>query len=160
MSDNGKMRRGRAELFGSASGVGLVGVITWIGTKYQVKPHEGYAQGPLHVRDKDDAGVSEQAPPTPRLAVPPKWTHRNDLPCVTRLPVGNQKDPYDTSDRLVARALCAGCPVKRECLDAAQVEEEGLGPRSRYLVRGGLTPTGRAEKAGIMVEPQPIGLVQ
>lgn len=145
MRDNGNGGRFQRELVGSASGVGLVGVVTWIAPEYQVKSHEGFAPEAIHVRDGDDARTDEAARPSLRYAEPPIWTHRDDLPCTKRVPKGNQRDPYDESDPKKAKALCAGCPVADLCLADALAEEKGLSEHSRYLVRGGLTPKGRAE---------------
>ena len=44
-----------------------------------------------------------------------------------------------------ASNVCAGCPVRRACLDDALDVEEGLG--SRYGVRGGLLPRERSKLA-------------
>lgn len=141
MRDNGNR-----DPFGLGAGSGVVRPVDWTPTHYQIKPHEGYAPEVLRTRGEDSPG-NAQAPATKLLAVPPSWTHRDDLPCVKRVPRGNEKDPYDTTDRKAARALCAGCPVKQECLTDALREEEGLGPRSRNLVRGGLTPSERYVQA-------------
>ena len=53
-----------------------------------------------------------------------------------------------------ARAICAGCPVRQECLDAAMKEEiylcndHPMQMQHRHGVRGGLTPSERAALAG------------
>lgn len=44
-----------------------------------------------------------------------------------------------------ARRICAGCPVRRACLDEAMQQEKGLGVTLRHGVRGGLTGPERAE---------------
>jgi len=44
-----------------------------------------------------------------------------------------------------ASNVCAGCPVRRACLDDALDVEEGLG--TRYGVRGGLLPRERSRLA-------------
>ncbi|MFF0426888.1 WhiB family transcriptional regulator [Streptomyces sp. NPDC004520] len=49
----------------------------------------------------------------------------------------------DAKGRKAAQAVCAGCPVREECLAEALAEEGGLGTNSRYGIRGGKTPTGR-----------------
>lgn len=118
--------------------------IEWVRTEYQIGRQEGFAPEAIAPRDPPPPSGSNK--PTMRLATPPAWTHRDDLPCVKWVPKGNQPDPYDTSDRLVARALCAGCPVKAQCLADAMEEEAGLSAGSRYLVRGGLTPRGRWQR--------------
>jgi hypothetical protein len=128
-----------------SGGAGQIKPVDWTRTENQLSSHESFA--PEHIVARGDVGVSAAPLPTMRLAVPPPWTHRDGLPCVQRVPRGNQPDPYDTNDKRVAKALCAGCPVKQACLDEAMELEEGLGPRSRYLVRGGLTPKGRARQA-------------
>lgn len=66
------------------------------------------------------------------------------MPCLDVVPKGGARDPYDTTDEKRAAALCAGCPVVSACLDDALAQEAGLGYRARHLVRGGLTPKGRA----------------
>lgn len=139
MRDNG-----RSELFGSASGVGLVGVVEWQRTEHQVRSHEGFESGVVWPRGDDTDRPASEAPPTMRFAQPPAWMQRDDLPCTKTVPKGNAPDPYDTSNRAKAAALCAGCPVKAECLADALAEEGDLSAKSRYLVRGGLTPRGRA----------------
>lgn len=83
-----------------------------------------------------------------RLATPPAWTHRDDLPCTKLVPKAHGKDHYDTIDPAKAKALCAGCPVRRDCLADALAMEGDLVGRSRWLIRGGYTPMGRAELAG------------
>lgn len=137
MRDNGNR-----EAFGLGAGSGVVKVVDWTRTEHQVKPHDGFASGVVWARETDRP--ASEAPPTMRLAEPPKWAQRDDLPCIKRVPKGNQPDPYDTSNRARAAALCAGCPVKAECLADALAEEGDLSAKSRYLVRGGLTPRGRA----------------
>lgn len=134
MRDNGNGR----ELFGLGSGSGVVRVVEWTRTEHQVKDHDSFTPEAIHVRGDDH--FASDAPPTMLLATPPKWAHRDDLPCTKTVPKGNARDPYDTADKAKAKALCAGCPVQRECLDDAMEQEHGLGGKSRYLVRGGLTP--------------------
>lgn len=125
-----------------SGGAAQIQPVHWTRTEHQVSSHEGFA--PEHIGVRADLGVSAAPLPTMRLAVPPSWTHRDDLPCTQLVPKGNGRDPYDTNDKKAAKKLCAGCPVRQACLDDALAEEEGLGPRSRYLVRGGYTPRGRA----------------
>ena len=125
-----------------SGGAGQIKPVSWTRTEHQLASHESFA--PEHIGGRADLAVSSAPLPTMRLAVPPPWTHRDDLPCTQRVPKGNAKDPYDTNDKRAAKKLCAGCPVIQACLDDALREEEGLGPRSRYLVRGGYTPRGRA----------------
>lgn len=43
-----------------------------------------------------------------------------------------------------ARAECSLCPVRRECREAAMVEEGARGRDNRYGIRGGMTPSERA----------------
>lgn len=116
--------------------------VHWSRTEHQLKPHEGFAPQAIEPREPLSLVAGEGY--TMRLAEPPKWAQRDDLPCIARVPKGNQPDLYDTTDPRRARALCAGCPVKQACLDDAMADEAGLGPRSRWLVRGGLTPQDRA----------------
>lgn len=139
MRDNGNFR----EVFGLGAGAGVVRVTEWVRTEHQVRPHDSLAPGPIHAHE-GDRWVSE-APPTMRLARPPEWAQRDDLPCTQLVPKGNAPDPFDTNDKSKARTLCAGCPVRRACLDAALAEEGTLRGRNRYLVRGGLTPRQRAK---------------
>lgn len=144
MRDNGNRR----EPFGLEGGSGVVRPNDWTRTEAQLSSHEGFAPEAIRVRGDDTPGASE-APPTMQLAKPPAWTHRDDLVCTAWVPTGNARDPYDTSDRLRAKALCAGCPVKRACLDDAMEMEHGLSGRHRYLVRGGLTPHARARLSSL-----------
>lgn len=122
--------------------------VEWTRTEHQLTSHESFAPEALVLRG--DLAIVGGEGRTMQLAKPAEWT-TPDMPCVQRVPTGNQKDPYDTNDRRVAKLLCAGCPVRQECLDDAMADEEGLGARSRYLVRGGLTPWGRAELASRLV---------
>lgn len=116
--------------------------VSWIRTEHQVSSQEGFAPG--YIEPREPVVLSTADARTPQLAKPPAWTHRDDLPCTTRVPSGNQPDLYDTSDEHMAKLLCAGCPVKRECLAEAMLDEGDLGPRARWLVRGGKTPEQRA----------------
>ena len=43
--------------------------------------------------------------------------------------------------------LCQACPVRRQCLDAALLEEAGLTQWGRWGIRGGLTGRARAQLA-------------
>lgn len=147
MRDNGNGR----ESFGLGSGSGVVRPSDWTRTEWQVRSHDGFAPEALQTRGDSDVQATE-APPTMLLASPPKWTHRDDLPCIKLVPKGNARDPYDTSDKAKAKALCAGCPVQQACLDEAMEQEKGLSGRSRYLVRGGLTPHERG-RSGLSNSP-------
>jgi len=42
-----------------------------------------------------------------------------------------------------ARRICKTCPVMWQCLDWAMRTELGVGPKSRYGVAGGMTPSQR-----------------
>lgn len=44
-----------------------------------------------------------------------------------------------------AKRVCAGCPVRAECLDEAMAEEGGTWRANRACVRGGLTSHERYE---------------
>lgn len=126
-----------------SGGAGQIKPVSWTRTEHQLSSHESFA--PEGITPRGEVSPESNGRPTMQLAKPPAWTHRDDLPCTKRVPQGNQPDPYDTSNKRVARALCAGCPVRRACLDAALIEESGLSDRSRYLVRGGYTPKERAK---------------
>lgn len=128
-----------------SGGASQIKPVHWTRTEHQLSTHEGFA--PEGVRPRGEVEPVAHATPTLRLARPPAWTHRDDLPCTKWVPQGDQPDHYDTTDPRRAKALCAGCPVKRACLSDALEEEAGLSYRSRYLVRGGLTPKGRARLA-------------
>lgn len=41
------------------------------------------------------------------------------------------------------RAVCAGCPVLRECFAAVQAQERGLSIKSRHGITAGLAPAER-----------------
>lgn len=45
----------------------------------------------------------------------------------------------DESTTASARAICRTCPVRKECLDAAQIEEGTSHHTQRYSLRGGLS---------------------
>lgn len=47
--------------------------------------------------------------------------------------------PGDTRGTEKAKAICAGCPVRRTCLAEALAEEGGRTKDNRFGVRGGLT---------------------
>lgn len=126
-------------------------------TEHQVTRFAGFAPGPIHSRNPVRECTDGER--TMRLAKPPEWTQTPGL-CVGRW------DEYDeTRGRLSekrAAALCFGCPILEECLEAAMAEEvdvrvstQGtpLGAQHRYGIRGGLTPKGRARKAGAREEP-------
>ncbi|MEU1152670.1 WhiB family transcriptional regulator [Streptomyces sp. NPDC005918] len=46
-----------------------------------------------------------------------------------------------------AKAICAACPIRQGCLDAALAEERGLGWKSRRGIRGGLTGKQRHQRS-------------
>ncbi|WP_217514867.1 WhiB family transcriptional regulator [Streptomyces lunaelactis] len=53
------------------------------------------------------------------------------------------------------KRICAGCPVKTDCLNAAMKEEGSVDQFRRAGVRGGLTPTERAGLARYGYVPAP-----
>lgn len=55
-----------------------------------------------------------------------------------RRPAQPKPDYYEQ-----ARAICAKCPVRDQCLTEAMAEESGQGSFSRWGMRGGLTPRER-----------------
>lgn len=147
MRDNGN----RESKGGYSGGAGQIKPSDWTRTEFQVPAHEGYRPEQIHARE---AGrVASDGSPTKRLAEPPKWTHRDDLPCTKVVPTAHGRDPFDTNDRKAAARLCAGCPAMQACLDDAMAQEDGLSPRSRYLIRGGLTPWARGERAMTSAHP-------
>ena len=124
-------------------------VTIWDRTEHQLRPHESFK--PEALRRRDIHLVPEDAPRTPKMAKPPAWSETPGMPCVPLDDLGPGEwdlhwDPMQwrkvperiTTER--AKALCAGCPVIRECLEAAMTEERGLSHHSRFLVRGGMTP--------------------
>lgn len=140
MRDNGN----REPVSSGSGGAAQIRPVEWTRTEHQVSSHEGFA--PETITPRGDMSILGGEGRTMQLAKPAEWTVP-EMPCVLRVPKGNQRDPYDTNDSRAAKRLCAGCPVKDACLADAMADEEGLGPRSRYLVRGGLTPRGRARQA-------------
>ena len=117
-------------------------------TEVQVRPHDGFKPEAVMVNyllrmERDD---SER---TLQLARPPAWTETPGLPCTPTVTGYDLRrkfmDRWDTGGEVEAQALCAGCPVRQECLAAAIEEEHGLSANNRYLVRGGLTPSGRVQ---------------
>lgn len=72
------------------------------------------------------------------FATPPEWSR--EAACV---------DEWEVMDAGGAEALanCASCPVREACLQAAMEEEKGQGLCYRWLIRGGLTPEQRYERA-------------
>ena len=134
-------------------------------TENQVLPHDGFK--PEAVMVKSPIQIQGMGTPTFRLAKPPAWAEAGDMPCVppshgASRPATEHRstlavpttgydlrrkfmDKWDTGSEIEAQALCAGCPVREECLAAAIEEEHGLSANNRYLVRGGLTPSGRVQ---------------
>lgn len=49
----------------------------------------------------------------------------------------NGEPDYGSEDSMAARALCAGCPFRQECLDAAILNKD------EYGIFGGLDPDER-----------------
>lgn len=131
-------------------------VTIWDRTEHQLRPHESFK--PEALRRRDIHLVPEDAPRTPKMAKPPSWSETPGMPCVPLDDLGPGEwdlhwDPMrwrKVPERVAserAAALCAGCPVRTECLEAAMTEERGLSHHSRFLVRGGMTPKGRAALA-------------
>lgn len=127
-------------------------------TEHQVPAHEGFR--PSQIARHESRKFASDGERTPRLASPPAWTERGDMPCV--IPRGARgelarahADKWDpgrgTAAHKVTAAdkLCSGCPVTRECLEDALEEEAGLSGDYRYLIRGGLLPHDRARLAGM-----------
>ena len=120
------------------------GVLNVIRTEAQIRPHDGFKAEALHVnypvRQEQDKAR------TLRLAKPPAWTE-TELPCVPqargRLARAHM-DKWDAKSEIDADALCTGCPVRTLCLKSAIEEERGMAASGRYMVRGGVTPAGRA----------------
>ncbi|MEV7584414.1 WhiB family transcriptional regulator [Streptomyces erythrochromogenes] len=59
----------------------------------------------------------------------------------------NRRADFEASE-VRARAMCAACPVKIQCLDEALQEEGTSAPGYRSEIRGGRTPLERAVLAG------------
>lgn len=112
-------------------------------TEFQVRPHDGFKSTALQVSYPVRREASGER--TLLLAVPPAWTE-TELPCVPQVRgrlARAYMDKWDTGSEIDAAKLCAGCPVRGECLEAALLEEGELSAGNRYLVRGGVTPMGR-----------------
>lgn len=127
--------------FGSG---GQIRPMEFVHTTAQLRPFDGFKAEEIHLRDPLGT-ITADASPTMRLAVPPDWTHRDDLPCTKLVPRNHGKDPFDTSDDEEAARLCAGCPVRELCLRDALEDEGDLSAGSRNLVRGGFTARARSE---------------
>lgn len=54
--------------------------------------------------------------------------------------------PTDTDTTALAKRICAACPVREACLQAALAEEGGRGHHDRFGIRGGLGPRGRRNR--------------
>lgn len=64
-------------------------------------------------------------------------------PC-QRLPLRDVDEIFfEPSGYPAAIHLCAACPLRAQCLEAALDLEAGLGETSRYSIAGGLTPEQR-----------------
>lgn len=85
--------------------------------------------------------------PAPTLALPPRWTEQ--AACTDHLDLfdliyetGNPG--VELSEELAqARAICAACPVREECLELAMEREQGPYGQWRYGMFGGLKPAQR-----------------
>jgi hypothetical protein len=146
--ETGVPMRDREARGGSHGGAGQIRPVFWSRTEHQIAPFGGFK--PEEVTPRSPMNPSSADGYTLRLAEPPKWTHRDDLPCTQLVPKGNARDPFDTNNSAKAKALCAGCPVLEACLEDALVQEGDLVGRSRWLVRGGLTPKERAVRSARM----------
>lgn len=140
-----------------------------VGTAVQVPAHQGFASEAIHTRTTPH--VKSDTTHTMRLATPAPWAQRDDLPCLKTWEQSYDEACADGHPRKVnpfdldagarisdkdAKALCFGCPVLDECLEAALAEEvdhrpatngKPLGAQHRYGVRGGMSPRGRADLA-------------
>lgn len=123
-------------------------VLNVVRTENQVRPHDGFKPEAVMVNYLMRM-ESDNAERTLQLARPPAWTETPGLPCTPTVTGYDMRrkfmDKWDTGSEVEAQALCAGCPVIEQCLAAAIVEEHGLSATNRYLVRGGLTPSGRVQ---------------
>ncbi len=138
MSDNSN-KRAQRDL-----GESQVRVMSFDRTEVQLRPFEGFA--PDEIVPRNGVHLLSEGERHLRLAKPYAWTWRDDINCL-----GDYVNT-DTTNRVEAAALCAGCPVLSECLESAMEEEanaegEPLSHHSRFLVRGGLTPRGRVQLA-------------
>ncbi|MFH8751058.1 WhiB family transcriptional regulator [Streptomyces rimosus] len=70
-------------------------------------------------------------------------TWRDEAICAQTAPDIFTPESYAAADVNAAKRVCAGCPVRRPCLDAAMEEEGGQHFRQRAGVRGGTTPRQR-----------------
>lgn len=121
-------------------------------TEHQISGHEGFR--PEAVGSNAAPKWTSEGERTLRLAHPPAWTERGDMPCV--IPAGQRgdlarahADRWDYAKRNAKEAdeLCKGCPVIEQCLESALEEEAGVSGDYRYLIRGGLLPVDRARLA-------------
>lgn len=120
-----------------------VEALEWLPSQYQVKKHEGFSPSYVATRGDRDFHAEIEGARTPQLAKPPAWALLEDdqlTPCQDPRVTDKQ---IDTSDPVAAAALCAGCPVRQQCLAAALEEEGSLATGGRFLVRGGKTPAQR-----------------
>lgn len=68
---------------------------------------------------------------------------RDEAICAQTDPETFAPENYTSADVHTARKICAGCPVRRPCLDAALDEEHGVYHKLRAGIRGGTTPRQR-----------------
>jgi WhiB family redox-sensing transcriptional regulator len=54
--------------------------------------------------------------------------------------------PADRADIVLAKFICARCPVRAECLRDALANEGGRTGEYRHGIRGGMTPEERAHE--------------
>lgn len=116
-----------------------------------IAPHEGFMPEAIHLRDYTARSLGGR---TIKLVKPPHWADTPGIPC-QQVPKDHYGEAiwdghYDLRgerrlDSENAAAMCSDCPVIEQCLADAMNEERGLDWRSRFMVRGGLTPKGRYE---------------
>lgn len=87
-----------------------------------------------------------------RIERTPNWRNRAlcALPAYHGIDFFPQPGDQQGVDR--AKAVCADCPVWRDCLTDALNEEGGRRPTSRYGIRGGVT---EAQRFGIYKRTKP-----
>lgn len=122
-------------------------------TENQVRPHEGFRSDV--VRPRANRAWRTEGSGAPVLAKPAHWTEGVTLPCVPTPEMTPKEARYHMDlwdpirqDDTEAALLCRGCPRALECLEEALEEEGQVGHHYRHMIRGGLTPRGRAMLAG------------
>lgn len=111
-------------------------------TELQVRPHQGFATE--EVAPHSERAFVSSGPATPLLAKPQAWAQDGKQACALRWELFDEPRGAEIEE---AKAECASCLVREDCLEDALAEEGTLTAKARYTIRGGMTPPERAIEA-------------